>query len=329
MNILCVLFLSAVHIGQVYNEQNLGLEWRRFQSKYDKSYRSVVEYKKRMAIFEENLREYEIHNVLYERGEVSYKKGVNKFTDMTKEEFMEFVNRGMKGKRGRNKRSLVATDKNVTIPSYVNWVEKGAVTKVKDQGLCGSCYAFSAIGSLESNYKIFKGKLIPFSEKQLVDCSWNQGNYGCEGGLVSTAYEYVEKYGIESEKDYPYQDDDGHCYYDKTKVVTKIKGYVEIEEGSERDLQIAVATMGPVSVAMDATFELQGYDYGILDDKFCTTYELNHYVVVVGYGVDNGIEYYLVKNSWGEDWGDHGYFKIVRNKNNRCGIATMAVYPLM
>lgn len=185
------------------------------------------------------------------------------------------------------------------------------------------------MGSLEGVYQINSGKLVSLSGQQLIDCSWDEGNYGCEGGLVSNGLEYVKKFGIESEADYPYIQTNENCRYNKNKVVTKIKGYVEIEEGNERDLQIAVATVGPVSVAIDATFELQGYVSGILDDHFCTTYELNHYVLLVGYGVENGIEYYLVKNSWGEGWGDNGYFKIVRNKNNRCGIATLAVYPVM
>ncbi|XP_044758492.1 procathepsin L-like isoform X2 [Coccinella septempunctata] len=282
MKLFLLIFFAISQIVQVYSENDISFEWRKFQ-----------------------------------------------FADWTKEEFMEYVNRGSLKSRNRRRRSLTQTSNNITLPTYVNWVEKGAVTEVKDQGLCGSCYAFSTIGSLESNNKITNGNLIPLSEQQLIDCSWEQGNYGCEGGLASNALQYVQEFGIEGELDYPYQEDNGNCRYNKSKVVTKVKGFVEIDEGSEQELQIAVATVGPVSVAIDATFELQGYDYGILDDHFCTTYELNHYVVVVGFGVENGIEYYLVKNSWGKDWGDHGYFKIVRNKENRCGIATMAVYPIM
>lgn len=152
---------------------------------------------------------------------------------------------------------------------------------------------------------------------------------GCGGGLMTAAFDYIEQNGIMSEADYPYEEYDGSCRADASKIVTKISNYVNVAAGSESALQEAVATQGPVSVAIDATYELQLYDSGILNDLTCSRASMNHGVLLVGYGSENGNDYYIVKNSWGASWGEKGYFRLSRYRSNECGIANMATYPVL
>lgn len=146
---------------------------------------------------------------------------------------------------------------------------------------------------------------------------------------MTAAFDYVQENGIERESDYPYLEYDSTCRADPSKVVTRASGYVNIQSGSEAALQEAVATKGPISVAIDATFELQMYNSGILNDLSCSSVSLNHGVLLVGYGTENGKEYYIVKNSWGASWGENGFFRLTRNRNNQCGISSMACVPVL
>ncbi|MCL4160270.1 UNVERIFIED_CONTAM: hypothetical protein GTU68_039015, partial [Idotea baltica] len=199
---------------------------------------------------------------------------------------------------------------------------------------CGSCYAFSATGSLEGQHFRKTGKLLSLSAQQIVDCSGSFGNLGCSGGNVEPVFNYIKSVGgIESEKSYPYADEEDKCEFHKSYVVATCSGYVQIPSGNEMALQEAVATIGPVSVAIDAHFSsFKFYKHGVYNEPNCFTnaQNLDHAVLVVGYGVENGLDYWLVKNSWGtKHWGADGYIKMSRNKNNQCGIATDAVYPIV
>ncbi|KAL3273551.1 hypothetical protein HHI36_014985 [Cryptolaemus montrouzieri] len=325
MKVVALCLVALVVCAQADDIQQ---QWKDFQVKYGKTYRSPVEARKRFTIFQENVNEIEKHNALYEQGKVSYKEGINQFADLTADEFMQYVNRGL-----LNKPTIVGTVYNVTknfvAPASVDWRQQGVVTGVKDQGQCGACWAFSTTGSIEGQLGVVKSNLVSLSEQNLMDCSWLQGNAGCGGGLMTSAFNYVKKNGIESEQDYPYLERDGVCKADSSKVVTKISGYVNIPEGDEEALQNAIATVGPISVAIDATNTLQRYDSGILNDRTCNSYSLNHGVLAVGYGTQDGTEYYIVKNSWGASWGENGYFRLVRNQNNKCGIASEASYPVL
>jgi len=214
------------------------------------------------------------------------------------------------------------------LPESVDWREKGYVTNVKNQGECGSCWSFSTTGSLEGQYFKKTGKLIELSEQNLVDCS--NENEGCNGGLMDLAFEYVRNNGIDTESDYPYTGRDGRCHFKQENTVTKDTGFVDLPENNETALQAAIAEVGPVSVAIDAShWSFQFYDGGVYDEKFCSQ-NLDHAVLAVGYGVNKeGQKYYIVKNSWSEEWGENGYVRMSRHKDNQCGIASMPSYPVL
>lgn len=221
------------------------------------------------------------------------------------------------------------------LPNRVNWTSKGYVTPVKNQQQCGSCWAFSATGSIEGQHFKKTGKLVSLSEQNLVDCSQAEGNFGCEGGLMDYAFNYtVLNKGLDTEASYKYTAMDGTCAFNATNVGATISTWTDVSSGSETDLQKAVASIGPVSVGIDASqYTFQLYKSGVYYDPNCSSQMLDHGVLAVGYGTKKMAgktkDFWLVKNSWGPDWGMHGYIEMSRNRENNCGIATSASYPVV
>lgn len=217
------------------------------------------------------------------------------------------------------------------MPKFVDWRAHGAVTHVKDQDVCGSCWAFASTGALESHYFIKSGHLLSLSEQFLVDCTKQDGNNGCSGGWAENSYKYIRDHGIPTERSYPYHASDQFCTPRANNSGVTIGAIVKIPSGDEHSLQQAIATAGPVAVSIDASlFSFQNYQSGIYYDPQCTSYSLDHSVTVVGYGTDeHQQDYYIVKNSWGTSWGENGYIRIARNHMNHCGMATNAVYPVV
>nr|UHM21912.1 cathepsin L7 [Zabrotes subfasciatus] len=312
-------------------------EWGTFKVTHRKQYDSETEEKFRMKIFMENSHKVAKHNKLYAMGLVSYKLGMNKYADMLPHEIIQTLNgfnktkQGLKGTKMNDGVTFIPPA-NVKLPDEVDWREKGAVTEVKDQGHCGSCWSFSATGALEGQHFRKTGDLVSLSEQNLVDCSTKYGNNGCNGGMMDNAFRYIkDNGGIDTEQSYPYDAKDEKCHYNPRESGATDKGYVDIESGDEEQLKAAVATVGPISVAIDAShMGFQFYQKGVYSDPECSSTELDHGVLVVGYGTDeSGQDYWLIKNSWGTSWGDQGYIKIARNKNNMCGVATQSSYPLV
>ncbi len=219
-----------------------------------------------------------------------------------------------------------------TLPASVDWSAKGAVTPVKNQGQCGSCWAFSATGAVEGVHAIKTGKLVSLSEQQLVDCSGSYGNQGCNGGLMDSAFKYIiQNNGICAEEAYPYTARDGSCHSSSCSAAAKISGFYDVPTNNADALKAAVAQQ-PVAVAIEADKTcFQFYSSGVLTCNCGTS--LNHGVLAVGYGTEGGNDFWKVKNSWGESWGMNGYIKLLRGASagsaGMCGIQMAASYPTM
>lgn len=263
-------------------------------------------------------------------GNSSYTLSLNAFADLTHHEFKASrlgfsPASSMKFNHGKVQDPGFVRE----IPSEMDWRKEGAVTRIKDQGSCGACWAFSATGAIEGINKIVTGSLESLSEQELVDCDKSY-NSGCEGGLMDYAYQFViDNHGLDTEDDYPYQGRERSCKKDKLKrrVVT-IDGYTDVSSTNEKLLLQAVATQ-PVSVGIcGSEREFQMYSKGIFTGP-CST-SLDHAVLIVGYGSENGVDYWIVKNSWGTRWGMNGYIHMLRNSENSqglCGINMLASYP--
>nr|CDJ26733.1 cathepsin L-like cysteine peptidase 4 protein [Tityus serrulatus] len=325
--LICLFVITATH-SKIFNYE-LNQHWENFKIKFSKRYQRNEEIGRRF-IWEQNVNYIIKHNLEYDLGLHSYTLGLNEYSDLTKEEFEQ----GMKGMKRKLNNDIRPTYNfmnfsNVILPDTVDWREEGLVTDVKNQEHCGSCWAFSTTGSLEGQHKKKTGKLVSLSEQNLVDCS-KKDNLGCAGGMIDSAFEYIiHNGGIDTESSYPYEAKDDKCRFKRENVGATCVGFVDIPSGDETKLKEAVAIIGPISVSIDATKNFELYRGGILDDQECSSKLYNHAVLAVGYGTENGKDYWLIKNSWGTSWGMKGYIKMSRNKQNQCAIATQASYPLI
>ncbi|XVE53984.1 hypothetical protein DITRI_Ditri03aG0046400 [Diplodiscus trichospermus] len=293
--------------------------------RHGKRYESVEEMKLRFQIFKDNLDLIKSTN----KKRLPYALALNQFADWTWEEFQQHRLGAAQNCSATTKGNHPLTD--VVLPESKDWREAGIVSPVKDQGSCGSCWTFSTTGALEAAYHQAFGKGISLSEQQLVDCAGAFNNFGCNGGLPSQAFEYI-KYngGLDTEEAYPYTAKDGQCKFSSENIGVQVIDSVNITLGSEDELKHAVALVRPVSVAFQVVTSFRFYKGGVYTSDKCgsTSMDVNHAVLAVGYGVENGIPYWLIKNSWGAEWGDNGYFKMEMGKN-MCGVATCASYPIV
>ncbi|XP_042910061.1 cathepsin L-like peptidase [Parasteatoda tepidariorum] len=333
MKLYALLLVFAVASANfIPFDSQLDEHWENFKKTFGKHYHGREEVGRRI-IWEENIAEIIRHNLRADMGQHKYTKGINEYSDLSHSEFVKMFN-GFKSSNLENKNGSTWLEPlNAQIPDKVDWRDQGLVTPVKNQKQCGSCWAFSTTGSLEGQHKKKTGQLISLSEQQLVDCTRSYGNSGCNGGLMDSSFQYIkDNNGIDTEDSYPYTAQDGDCHFNKYNVGATCTGYVDTPSGDEDALMKAVATVGPVSVAIDASqTSFQLYKSGIYDEPYCGNQKsnLDHAVLIVGYGAQNGTDYWIVKNSWGTSWGEQGYIKMSRNRGNQCGIATLASYPLV
>ena len=308
------------------DENDEWTQFAHFQNRFNKKYENMDELQTRFQIFRHNLREIIIHNLDQTQ---NFTMGVNQFTDLTSDEFKNQWVGGLKTEVG-SYGCKTFTSGASGAPASVDWINKGAVTSVKDQGQCGSCWTFSATGAIEGAWAISKGQLVDLSEQELVDCATgiSYGSHGCNGGQMEGAFKFVIENGQCSLSSYPYTAKDGTCQ--KCSAVAHITSCSDVKPNDQVSMKAAVAQQ-PVAVAIEAdTRYFQSYSSGILTSSSCGT-SLDHGVLTVGYGEENGQKYWLVKNSWGTTWGDKGYVKIARTESTNdpgiCGIAMDPSFP--
>lgn len=337
--------------------------WLEFKRQFNKSYERPDEEQRRLEIFLDNKRYIESQNL--KGGPLTFEQGVNQLSDLTTDEIIEsrcgFRLRGPLPARGTGQNVLESILNAFNVSRWAPddtqspegdeenketraWYEsllteeeldyrrQGIVSRVKDQGACGSCWAFATTGALESRLAQ-QGRQFLLSEQDLIDCSGRYGNHGCSGGLMNAALRYVRDRGIMLARDYPYTGKEGRCRHRPDQVVTRCRTPMTLPRGNEAMLRVALALSGPLPVAIDAgPRSFHSYKSGVYNDPDCrnSPRSLNHAVLLVGYGTTKtGGDFWLLKNSWGRSWGDNGYIKMARNLNNQCGVASFAVLPIM
>jgi cathepsin L len=280
-----------------------------------------------LGVWLNNLAFVESHNKRHAAGEESYNVEMNEFADMDTAEFKAKYLISFPARSATTK-CTGAQANTANIPDEVDWSAKGAVTPVKNQGQCGSCWAFSTTGSLEGAHFLSQQKLTSFSEQQLVDCSTSYGNQGCNGGLMNLSFFYIKDNGITTEEKYPYKGVGSTCKYNAADKAWTVSDCTEVTEDKEESLLAAIAK-NPVSVAIQANhLSFQLYKSGVYTGN-CGT-NLDHGVLAVGYGTLSGKKFYKVKNSWGSSWGSSGYIQIERTGDGKgkCGIQMAASFPI-
>ncbi|KAI7731297.1 hypothetical protein M8C21_002573 [Ambrosia artemisiifolia] len=327
-------------IRQVVQEQetdsiplsNVDHHFNLFKTKFKRTYATQEEHDYRMKVFKANLRRAERHQLL----DPTAKHGVTKFSDLTPAEFKQNY-------LGLKKGSLkLPADANTApvlptngLPEDFDWRDKGAVTPVKNQGSCGSCWSFSTTGALEGSHFLQTGELVSLSEQQLVDCDhecdpaeYNSCDSGCNGGLMNNAFEYILKAGgLQKEEDYPYTGKDGTCHFDKSKIAASVSNF-SVVSTDEDQIAANLVKYGPLAIGINAAW-MQTYIGQVSCPYICSKQNMDHGVLLVGYGSAGYAPlrfkdkpYWIIKNSWGADWGEDGYYKLCSGYN-ACGMDTM------
>ena len=318
------------------------VEFLDFINKYNKSYESHYEFNSAFFNFNENkemiyCQNYNVENNIVNETNLSYvsrkpyhlKYNINEFADLSTYEFDNMF-KGLIINNTKTSSCQEYTSYSNSVNETLDWRELGVVTPIKNQGQCGSCWSFSATGAMESAWAIYSGELLSLSEQQLIDCSIKYGDLACHGGLMDNAFDYAIDNGMCSEDAEPYVAAYSKC--NECESVAKFSYCVDVTKGNELHLKEAVFDT-PISVAINANSRtFQFYSSGIITPEDCTN-ELDHGVLLIGYGEEEGKKYWLLKNSWGETWGEKGYFRLERTDseytNGTCGIALQPSFPVV
>lgn len=305
-------------------ETKLLHEFQNFMVKYNKQYESIEELTKRLTVFKANLAESNSKNKNAKTVE-SAQFGPTPFSDFTPEEFKARYLSSLKvSEETKPNPSEVYLPKprnlqSSSLPETFDWRNYGVVSSVKNQGYCGGCWAFSAAANIEGQYAIKHGYIYSFSEQQMLDCDSN--NYGCQGGIMNVAFDYVKNAGgLEPYNYYPFTGTQGYCQANSNYFVAKVTGYNCLNSNNEEQLKQYLYETGPISITMNAS-TIMNYTGGVYDVPYSECpYAPDHGVTLVGYGVTSGgLPYWTIKNSWGSSWGENGYFRIARG-SGLCGV---------
>lgn len=313
-----------------YNEDHLHEAFEKFKKTHRKSYKDALDHVYRKNLFRQNIRFIYSTN----RANLGYQVEVNHLADRSELELKAL--RGKQYTPGYNGGASFPYDikkEIANVPDSIDWRLYGAVTPVKDQSVCGSCWSFGSTGAVEGAYYMKYKKLVRLSEQALIDCSWGYGNNGCDGGEDFRSYQWIMKHGgLPTEDDYGgYLGQDGYCHINNVTLAAKITGYVNVTSDNVDALKIAIAKHGPISIAIDASHKtFSFYANGVYYDPACghTEDKLDHAVLAVGYGTMNGKGYWLVKNSWSNYWGNDGYV-LIAQKDDNCGVLLAPTYVTM
>uniref|UniRef100_H0WLC6 Cathepsin F n=1 Tax=Otolemur garnettii TaxID=30611 RepID=H0WLC6_OTOGA len=312
-----ISLLNKGPLSKDFSMQMLSV-FKNFLTTYNRTYESKEETQWRLSIFINNMVRAQKIQAL-DQGTARY--GITKFSDLTEEEFRTiYLNPLLREDPGKKMR--VAKPVGDPAPPEWDWRNKGAVTNVKNQGMCGSCWAFSVTGNVEGQWFLKQGTLLSLSEQELLDC--DKMDKACLGGLPSNAYSAIKNLGgLETEEDYSYQGQMQACNFSAEKAKVYINDSVELSH-NEQKLAAWLAKKGPISVAINA-FGMQFYRHGISRPlrPLCTPWLIDHAVLIVGYGNRSDIPFWAIKNSWGTDWGEQGYYYLHRG-SGACGVNTMA-----
>ncbi|XP_052737817.1 procathepsin L-like [Bicyclus anynana] len=314
-------------------DEHVEIAFNRYKLEFNRQYSSEDEHAMRKSIFQNNMRKVNEHN----SKDSTYRLALNKFSDRTKEEKQKSKGllRREPGEVGTHpfpydKKKIAELAEN--LPTDVDLRLEGFVSPVKDQQGCGSCWSFGTTSATEGALaRSNGGRLLRLANQALIDCAWGFGNNGCEGGSDTAAYRWMIEYGLPTEEEYGfYKDNDGFCNIENMTTIYPIKGFTDVTPFSVEALKIAVMNHGPLSVSIDVGSSEKLYDYngGVFYDPKCSPEKLDHEVSLVGYGEVDGEEYWIVKNSWGRDWGIDGYFHI-STRDHACGIATEPTYVVI
>lgn len=322
---LAIISLTSGQSNDLLSEIQAEYDFHIFTLEFGRKY-SWEEFPLRRELFLTHWRHIHSHNTL---DDVSYTLGMTEWMDKTDAEYRDYLSIHSRTSQPIILNFPIFTEEE--LPSEVDWRKHNAVTPVKNQGSCGSCWAFSTTGAIEGLWAINQNELVSLSEQELMDCSRSEGDMSCRGGLMDYAFQMVlDKGGICSEEDYPYKESDQPSCQ-KCDPVAHISGFRDVPSNNEEALLQAVAHQ-PVSVAIEADhLGFRFYKSGVFNSEKCGD-TLDHGVLLVGYGVEDNQPYWILKNSWGTSWGDEGYMKIARNVSNpegMCGLALQPSYPYL
>uniref|UniRef100_A0A7M5WLH9 Uncharacterized protein n=1 Tax=Clytia hemisphaerica TaxID=252671 RepID=A0A7M5WLH9_9CNID len=319
LKLLALLCLIGVCVGYTIekNPQVTDNEWHVWRVTHKKAYKDLDEERVRYAIWKDNVQYINEFNAQNKH----MKLKINHFGDYTNLEFRYLTN-GLRVENRTSKATSFLQQGDYRLPDSVDWRSKGYVTPVKNQGVMGQCWTFSVTGAFEGQQFKKTGKLVSLSEQNLADCVKGFGS-------IDNGYNYViENGGLDTAEGYPGPGKVGECRFNPNAIGVTCTGWADLLKGDESALQKAVALTGPIAVGFDASHRsFQFYSSGVYSEPDCSASQIDHTALVVGYGSEDGTDYWIVKNSWGTSWGEKGYVKMRRNFNNMCGIATMASYP--